>query len=673
MELLAHLFLEKCTPPQPPTMKRLLLLSLFSISLLLRAQPAASPLWSTDLSGEIVWQKVSALGQLVVQTRTGLQSIDPENGQVLWTNAGVQEALLPSWHEVPGTPFLRLSTGTNSLVIDLLSGRTVLNAFDMGIEEIEHEKYFPTFNALAISGKSGEQQGFWLIDLQVPQLKWKKIDFDLPVAGMASTPNNGVVLATPLKLFHFDLNSGQLRWERYIDAETEQQMKMLGSFGTNLLKSLGAFDMSGVKLDFIDLQDNRFALGYQSKTEEEVKDPSGKVTTKVTYRSGYTFFQLSDGTSFAEDISTNGIRGVLLRGSDGLIISYRGSWGPMINKLDLESKQMLWGKKGKGNKVKGHVVQAFPAEQGILLSMTKDDVPTEKSNYYFNVLDPGTGNLLFEDDLKVKEQVRFMKMVPAGALVITTEEIQLIGLDQQDFLWKDAIEETRTSLTATEGNTLYAFSNKDGLVYEVNLETGSKKALSTEKLKFDQGEDPMVMELRPEGLFLSSDQNVALLSKEGKLLYHQVYEAPRLPGLTRVLAAANALRAAYIGASAYAAAATIENAQNEYANELSEFDNVLLDGFEEVYTELGEAGMSAAGEQWKKVTARFKATRSGNDYVFMLTKGPDKHHRLLRVSKSTGEPDLYVDLGEDKEPVYDLDPVTNRIFYRPNGASLVGY
>ena len=654
-------------------MKHFTLFTLLLLSCALFAQPAAKPAWQTELDGQIVWQKVSGLGQLVVQTTAGLQSIDPENGQVLWTNAGVSEAQLQSWHEVPGTPFLKLSTGTNTLVIDLFSGRTVLNAFDLGIEQIEYELYFPTFNALGIAGKTGEQQGFWLIDLQVPQLKWKKTDFDLPVAGMADTPNNGVVLATPLKLFHFDLNNGQLRWERYIDAEAEQQMKMLGAFGTSLLKSLGAFDMSGVKLDFIDLKDNRFALGYQSKNEEEVKDPSGKVTTKVTYRSGYTFFQLSDGQSFAEDINTNGVRGVLLRGADGLIISYRGSWGPMVNKLDLATKQMLWGKKGKGNKVKGHVVQAFPAEQGILLSMTKDDVPTEKSNYYFNVLDPGSGNLLFEDELKVKEQVRLMKMVPAGALVITTEEVQLIGLDQQAFLWKDAIEETSPSLTAMEGNTLFAFSKKDGLLYEVNLETGSKKALSSAKLKFDMGEDPAVLEVRAEGIFLSSDQNVALINRQGQLQYHKVYEAPRLPGLTRVLAAANALRAAYIGASAYAAAATIENAQNEYANELNEFDNVLLDGFEEVYTELGEAGMSAAGEQWKKVTARFKATRSGNDYVFMLTKGPDKHHRLLRVAKSTGEADQFVDLGEDKEPVYDLDPVTNRIYYRPGGSTLVGY
>ena len=57
----------------------------------------------------------------------------------------------------------------------------------------------------------------------------------------------------------------------------------------------------------------------------------------------------------------------------------------------------------------------------------------------------------------------------------------------------------------------------------------------------------------------------------------------------------------------------------------------------------------------------------------MLTKGPDKHHRLLRVAKSTGEADQFVDLGEDKEPVYDLDPVTNRIYYRPGGSTLVGY
>lgn len=657
-------------------MKRIaFLLSLFCLSLQtsLLAQSASSPSWQVKLEHSIVWQKVSSFGQLIIQTEADLKGIDPATGNVLWTNTVVSDAVLSSWHEIPGTPFLRLSTGTNTIIVDLLNGKTVLNAFDMGIESIDKEKFLPTFNALAIGGRSGERYGLWLIDLNVPKLKWKKTDFEEPIAGIASTPNNGIVAASPLKLYHFDLNSGDERWMRYIDPEIEKQMKMLGGFGTSLMKSIGAFDMSGVKLDFIDLKDDRFALGFQSRIEQEEKDQNGKVTTKIVYKSGYSFFQLSDGKSFAEDISTNSVRGVLLRGSDGLILSYRNSWTTVVNKLDLSTNELLWGKKGKGEKVKGHVKQTFATEQGILLSMTKDEEPKESSNYYFNVLDPGMGTLLFEDDLKVKEQVRSMRLVPAGALVITTEEVALIDLDKQDYVWDDPIEETSLGLTAFADQKLYAFSNDDGLLYEVDLTTGQKKTLSSEKLKFELREDPKVLEVRPEGIFLSSDQNVALLDYNGKLVYHKVYEAPRLDGLTRILAAANAVRAAYIGATAHAAAATIEGVQKEYSNELSEFDNVMLDGVQEVYSELGNAGMNAASEQFKMVTARFKASKQGNDHVYVLVKGEDKNHYLQQVSKSTGNVENSVNLGDNKEPVYDIDPIANRIFYRPNGAELVGY
>lgn len=655
-------------------MKRL---TLFACSILLAlqtyAQSEAKESWQTDLGSIIYWQKVSSFGQLVVQTSDGLKGIDASTGNTEWSNPGVLEGQLQSWHEIPGTPFLRLSTGTNTLIVDLLTGKTVLNAFDQGIENIEEEVFLPTYNALAIGGETKGKYGFWLVDLNLPKVKWKKTNFESPVAEIAPSSDNGILLATPLRLYHFDLNNGEEKWQRYIDPDVEKQMKMLGSFGSSLLKTLGAFDMTGVKLDFIELDKNRYALGYQSKTETTEKDQSGEEVTKVEYNSGYTFFNLSDGSSFAEDISSKGVRGILLKGHDGLIVSYRGTWGPVINKLDLNSRKMLWGKKGKGNKLKGQVVESFPAHQGILLSMTKEPVPDENTNYYFNVLDPGSGELLFDKNLKVKEQVRFMKKVEAGVLVVTTEEVTMIDLKKQDFFWDDGIEGTHPGLVAFEDNKLYVFSVKNGFLYKVNLKTGYKKKISSEKLKFKKGEDPKVLEIRPEGFFLGSDQNIALIGKEGNLIYHEVYEAPRLPGLMRILAAANAVRAAYIGAAGYAAVATIENAQEEYSNELNEFENAILEGTKEVYGELGEAGMNAANEQFARVTARFKATKAGNDHVYMLTKGADKMHHLLRVSKSTGKPDLYVNLGDDVEPVYDVDPIVNRIFYRPNGSTLTGY
>ena len=50
-----------------------------------------------------------------------------------------------------------------------------------------------------------------------------------------------------------------------------------------------------------------------------------------------------------------------------------------------------------------------------------------------------------------------------------------------------------------------------------------------------------------------------------------------------------------------------------------------------------------------------------------------KSFGIARISKKTGEIEGWINLGRDKRPRYQVDGVTDQIFYRPRSTEIVGY
>src|SRR5213595_2061151 len=60
------------------------------------------------------------------------------------------------------------------------------------------------------------------------------------------------------------------------------------------------------------------------------------------------------------------------------------------------------------------------------------------------------------------------------------------------------------------------------------------------------------MEIRPEGIVLTSPQNLVIVARNGEIKQQVYYPAPQAPGLLRALYAINAVRAGLYGAAASA-------------------------------------------------------------------------------------------------------------------------
>src|SRR5256885_7123669 len=130
-----------------------------------------------------------------------------------------------------------------------------------------------------------------------------------------------------------------------------------------------------------------------------------------------------------------------------------------------------------------------------------------ESRTFVNVLDVATATLRLKKDVKIKGQLAYAELTPAGLLYIsrpdaaTNAEVNIIDLASGEPKFRDAIESGKPLSStdynadryalhhAVEGRTLYVFANRDHTLYAVDRDAGTFRPLGGE-VKLQGGEDP---------------------------------------------------------------------------------------------------------------------------------------------------------------------------------------
>jgi hypothetical protein len=321
-------------------------------------------------------------------------------------------------------------------------------------------------------------------------------------------------------------------------------------------------------------------------------------------------------------------------------------------------------------KMRGNVMDALVTGDAVVLAVDAE------SKTFVNVLDVATATVRLKKDVKIKGQLNYAELTPAGLLYVsrayagTNAEVNVIDLAKGEPRFKDAIESNKGVHQMVEGNTMYVFATRDRQLYAVDRQNGGYKALGGE-IRLQGGEDPVAMEIRPEGIVLMAPQNLVVLARDGQVKQQVYYPAPQLPGLLRALHAVNAVRAGLYGAAASAygdAFAQASRRSNDPA--VQRLTSQLATAYSQGGTQLqGYSRQSAA-----MASKRFKASLSVPGSVFMLTKAPEgKGNVLLQIDKDSARPRARVDLGKEKEPVYAVDDIAGMLFLRTAPGTLVGY
>jgi hypothetical protein len=335
-------------------------------------------------------------------------------------------------------------------------------------------------------------------------------------------------------------------------------------------------------------------------------------------------------------------------------------------------------------RMRGNVIDALVAGNAVVLAVDAE------SKTYVNVLDVATASLRLKKDAKIKGQLNYAELIPAGLLYVsrpdssTNAEVNILDFATGEPRFKDAIESGKPLVKgangydaaryylhyAVEGKTLYVFANRDNQLYAVDREAGTFRAVGG-KIKLQGDEDPTGMEIRPEGIVLTSPQNLVIVARDGKIRQQVYHPAPRLPGLLRALYAVNAVRAGLYGAAASAYGDAFARASRQSNDPVAQ---QITGQLAQAYSQGGRQLEGYSRQSMALVTKRFKASLVLPRYVFMLTRASDgQGNVLLQIDKDTAKPLARVNLGKEREPAYAVDDIADMLFLQTAPGTLVGY
>jgi len=633
-----------------------------------------------QLQGTIAWQQVTPAGVLLVSTDAALSGIDIERGQLAWEKPELGGLPLDSVRMVEGSLLMEAARPGLLLVFDPVTGAVVFDSRRLNLAQIVTRRVLPQSGTLLVHGRrAAGPPVVALYDLVTGDQRWvseslfqtepRKRGLGGIMQGLARTASEGtalevlqagpdmIVVETLLGLRGLDARTGAVRWVATLPTARGNAARHV-----RLYPALDKPDRIYVSFDDR-LMAYRLADGQPLWAKPATVE--GWVHDIVQHPNGIIILPESPPANQA----TGNVRIVNGVVQTGLNVA-RYEDGTTIAAQPL--------------RMRGTVKQALVAGGSVVLAVDAE------SRTFVNVLEVATATVRLNKDVKIKGQLAYAELTPAGLLYIsrpdpaTNAEVNIIDLTTGEQKFKDAIESGRPwggnpedynaagySLHhVVEGSTLYVFASHDHRLYAIDRNAGTYRALGGE-IKLQGDEDPTAMEIRAAGLVLISPQNLVVVGRDGQVKQQAYYPAPKLPGLLRALHAINAVRAGLYGAvaSAYgdAFAQMSRNATDSTARRLT-------GQMATVYTQGGAQLAGYSRQSAALATKRFRASLTVPGSVFMLTHAPDGDGNvLLQIDKDTGQPHSRVDLGKEREPVYAVDDVAGMLFLRTGPGTLVGY
>ncbi|HLQ68196.1 MAG TPA: PQQ-binding-like beta-propeller repeat protein [Gemmatimonadales bacterium] len=646
------------------------------------AAPAAgaTPVWTARFSGDVRWQQVTPAGVLLVSTDGALAAVDIERGQIVWQKPELGGLPADSVRMVEGSLLMEAARPGLLVVFDPVTGTVLFDSRRLNLTKVVTRRALPQTGTLLVHGQrqsgppvvalydlaTGTQR--WVSESLFQQTEPKRGGLGGLMQGLVRMASGGttlevlqagpevIVVHTLMGLRALDAKTGTVRWSATLPtARAGNPAKHV-----RLYQSIDKSDRIYVSFDDR-LMAYRLADGQALWAKPAIID--GWVHDIVQHPNGIIILPESPPANEA----TGNVRIVNGIVQTGLNIA-RYEDGTTIAPKPL--------------RMRGTVTQALITGGAAVLAVDAE------SRTFVNVLDVATATVRLPKDVKIKGQLAYAELTPAGLLYIsrpdatTNAEVNVIDLATGEPKWKDAIESGKPLNAddykadryllhhAAEGSTLYVFANRDHKLYAVDRQAGSYRALSGE-IKLEGGEDPTAMELRPSGIVLIAAQNLVVLGRDGQIKQQVYHPAPRLPGLLRALYRIQSIRAGLYGAAASSYGDAFAQASRTATDTNA---RRIMGQISTTYTQGGAQLQGYSNQAAAMATKRFKASLSVPSSVFMLTRSPDGDGNvLLQIDKDSAQPRARVDLGKEREPVYAVDDIAGMLFLRTASGTLVGY
>jgi len=629
----------------------------------------------------IRWLQIALSGALLVVTDNALIAVDKETVKVAWEKPELGGMTADSILPVEGSLLMEAKRPNLLVIFDPVTGAVIFDSRILNLTKVTTRRVLPQSGTLLVHGQratgpaivalfdlaSGKQ--LWMNDsLFTASEPSKSRGFGALMQALSGAAAESeqlevlqagpelIVVYTQLGLRGLDARTGAVRWT----AKTPTNRFGAPAFHVQLFPSMDKQDRIYASFD-----DSLMAYRLADGQALWAKAPKveGRIRDIVQHPAGIVMLPEAppDTQAMGSRRVVNGVVQTALniaRYDDGSTIA------------------------PKPLRMHGNVIDAMIAGNTVVLEVDAE------SKTFVNVLDVATASLRLKKDVKIKGQLAYAELTPAGLLYISRPdatingEVNVIDLASGEPRFKDAIESGKPLSSsdynaaryylhhAVEGRTLFVFANRDHRLYAVDREAATFKPLGDE-IKLKGGEDPTAMEIREDGIVLSSEQNLVMVGRDGQVKKQVYYPAPQAPGLLRALYAINAVRAGLYSAQASAYGEAFAQASAKSTDPMTQ---QVTGQLTEAYTKAGEQLQGYARQSAAMATKRFKASLDAPAFLFVLTPATEgRGNVLLQIDKDTAVPLARVNLGREKEPVYAVDDIANMLFLQTNPDTVVGY
>ncbi len=647
--------------------------------LLQAARPTSAPAqtpagsvaaWTLHFPGDLRWQQITPAGALLVSSDAALSGVDVERGQIAWQKPELGGLPVDSVRMVEGSLLMEAAKPGLSLIFDPVTGTVLFDSRRLALTRVVTRRVLPQSGTLLVHGQrasgppvvalydlaTGTQR--WVSESLFQQTEPKRGGLGGLMQGLVRMASAAttlevlqagpevIVVHTLMGLRALDAKTGAIRWTATLpmarSGAVPHQVKLYPSLAKNDRIYVSYDD----RLMAYRLADGQALWAKPANVDGWIRDivqhPAGIIMLPV----GPPPDQATGNVRIINGVVQTGLN--VARYEDGTMIA------------------------AKPLRMRGTVKDAMVTGDAVVLAVDAD------SKTFVNVLNVATATLRLQKDVKIKGQLDYAELVPAGLLYVsrsdasTNGEVNVIDLSSGEPKYKDAIEGGKSSLLlhAAEGSTLYVYANKDRHLYAVNRQDGAYHALGGE-IKLQGDEDPTTLEVRTAGLVLTSPQNMVIVSRDGQIKQQVYNPAPQLPGLLRALYRINAVRAGLYGAAASAYGDAFAQASRTATDTTAKR---ITSQLAMAYSQ-GGAQLSGYSQQAGALASkRFKASLATPSAVFVLTRSPDGNGNvLLQIDKDSGQPRSRVDLGKQREPVYAVDDISGMLFLQTTSGTLAGY
>ncbi len=659
-------------------------LLVLGITITLSAAGQKNADWTKEFQSKINWYRIADAGTMLVATKDALYGLSPE-GKEIWKADDIENIQEENVEVIEGTPYVALvkaslMKGYNK-VIDVVTGKPVLNSENLGFQNVLKRLYLPKNNLLLIYGVGkNAKPKLVLADLSQGKALWEQEKvFEKATEQLVSKAaefGDGIFVATDKKIYKLNKGTGEIAYSIEMKSDLPvapvEKSQGFAAIGKTLGNVYGGRDASVAQTmtsaDFFQTEDpGRFYFWNQDiLTQFNVAD--GKETwTRLQLPSPIAYIlQDSRGLLLATSEKTQEDVAKANSGGKGLVGKISKNVAAGKNRatlllVDPTTGMPKWNTQEV--ELKGDVLAYKLAGNKLILGTALD-----RGDNFISIVDLDAGKSISKKPISIKGEIQDLQLVPQGLYFRTTEQINIADLESGEKTWNKGFKVKNCAGINWDSNTGYVYGN--GKIYKMDFKTGDLQEWLG-ALNFKQGEEPNTLGVYENKLFISGDQNASLYDLNGQLIYHTYIEPPGRTMAGKIMSGLGGAASLAVGAASMAQTAQLSYAKGYYGSTDPATDSKIKNS-----SNLASAGMAGAVESFKSINRRFNATAQANGYVAMLTKfgsNQGKDAGITIVNKADGSRIADMLLGDKKEPDYKMDELERVIYYRSGGNTLEGF